>query len=256
MTAHTVDLANEAKTEILRLFSRHQALTDQADKHIETGDQDEDGQRFASEIADLEEKMMALPSTCAADFAAKAIAVSGRGQIVPNWDQDPLWIEARALVEQGATPTIPATRHERLKFAAATLGIDLPDNLTPDLLAEDAAPQTEVLKFCAASGVSLDFIYMGDIRPMLRGTFARRFDHHRHQAKPRTDAAAEEITNYLDGLQRKAVKARALLEAIGALGDEPDEEDTLFEVIDTATRLLSSMDRELDAISRPAALGS
>ncbi|WP_306753867.1 hypothetical protein [Paracoccus actinidiae] len=176
MTVHTVNLADEAQTEILRLFRRHQALTEEAERHIQSGHDDEDGQRFAAQIADLEDKMQALPSTCAADFAAKAIALTGIGQSLPDTETDPFWVEARALVEQGAAPAMPATRLGRLKFAADTLGIDMPDNLTPDLLAEDAAPQAEVLKFCAASGVSLDFIYLGDIRPMLWVNFNRRFD--------------------------------------------------------------------------------
>lgn len=176
ITSHTVDQADEAQTEILRLFQLHQVLTEEADRHIQSGHDDEDGQRYAAQIADLEDKMQALPSTCAADFAAKAIALTANGQSFPDWETDPLWIEARALVKEGTNRSIPATRHGRLEFAAATLGVDLPADLAPDLLAEDGAPQDEVLKFCAATGVSLDFIYLGDIRPMLRGDFARRLN--------------------------------------------------------------------------------
>lgn len=150
----------------------------------------------------------------------------------------------------------PTTRMGRLTFAAEALGLELPGSLTPDLLAEDAAPQTEVLKFCAAAGISLDFIYLGDIRPMLRGMFARRFDQARHQDQSLNEDQMREIKDYLDGLQRKAVKARGLMGAIAALGDEPEEEDTLFELVDTATRILGDLERGLDAVSRPAALGS
>lgn len=268
MTAHTADLADETitsriihlsdetQTEILHLFSKHQALTKEADRHIQSGHADEDGQRFAAQIADIEDKMNALPSTCAADFAAKAIALTANAQSLPDWETDPFWIEARALVKEGAAPSIPATRMGRLLFAANTLELDLPDNLKGDLLAEDASLQTEVLLFCAASGVSLDYIYFGDIRPMLRGDFYRRLDQHRQTGQAPTSDSTREITSYLDGLQRKAVKARGLMGAIAALGDEPEEEDTLFELVDTATRILSSLDHELDAVSRPAALGS
>ncbi|VDS10735.1 hypothetical protein PARHAE_03954 [Paracoccus haematequi] len=256
ITSRIIRLSDEAQTDILRLLAKHQALTEEAERHIQAGHADEDGQRFAAQIADLEDKMMALPSTCAADFAAKAIALTANGQSLPRQDQEPFWAEARALVEEGARPTIPATRMGRLKFAADTLGLDLPENLKTNLLAEDASLQTEVLLFCAATGVSLDFIYFADIKPMLRSAFNRRHDQHRDPDQARTEKDMSEATEYLDGLQRKAVKARGLMGAIAALGDEPEEEDTLFELVDTATRILGDLERGLDAVSRPAALVS
>ena len=48
---------------------------------------------------ELETAMMAEPAVTAADFAAKAIVATAHGDIVLNWQADPLWQEARRLVE-------------------------------------------------------------------------------------------------------------------------------------------------------------
>ena len=68
-------------------------------------------------------------------------------------------------------PAFPETRLGRLAFIAETLGIAAPAGLGPDLLGDDAAPHPAVLAFCHETGASLDFIYRGDIRPMLWGDF-------------------------------------------------------------------------------------
>lgn len=46
----------------------------------------------------------------------------------------------------------------------------MPKGLPADLLAEDEAPAPEVLRFCATYGASLDFIYLGDVAPLIRYT--------------------------------------------------------------------------------------
>lgn len=163
---------------------------------------------------------------------------------------------ASYFADPNEVPTIPATPSARLAYAAEALGVEMPGDLAPDLLADDGGPQVSVLNFCAAKGISLDFVYLGDVRPMLRARFVRKLDQNKLKARAASADAPEDVTEYLDGLQRMAVKARALLEAIGALGDEHDEEDALFEVIDAATRVVAKMDRELDEISRPASMAA
>lgn len=65
---------------------------------------------------------------------------------------------------------IPTTRMDRLRFVADALGAPMPKGLPADLLAEDEAPAPEVLRFCATYGASLDFIYLGDVAPLIRYT--------------------------------------------------------------------------------------
>ncbi len=55
---------------------------------------------FWSRAAELERQMMALPSTCAADFAAKAIVDSAEGGALTDWETGLFWQEARALVKR------------------------------------------------------------------------------------------------------------------------------------------------------------
>lgn len=67
--------------------------------------------------------------------------------------------------QHAAIPTNPAAR---LAYAAEALGVETPRELPIDLLADDGAPHDRVMAFCNETGTSLDFIYSGDIRPMLR----------------------------------------------------------------------------------------
>lgn len=62
---------------------------------------------------------------------------------------------------------IPDTPADRLAYVATILGIEAPKHLRADLLANDGAPHDAVMKFCRETGASLDFIYQGDIRPLL-----------------------------------------------------------------------------------------
>lgn len=48
--------------------------------------------------AEIEVELTALPCVTAADFAAKAVIATARGQICPDWDLDPLLREARTLL--------------------------------------------------------------------------------------------------------------------------------------------------------------
>ena len=68
-------------------------------------DEDEEMDRlFFSRTDRIEEEMMALPCTCAADFAAKAIVSTCNGGAFPDWKTGPLWVEARALVSDTPRP--------------------------------------------------------------------------------------------------------------------------------------------------------
>ncbi|CAM3142602.1 hypothetical protein PANO111632_05075 [Paracoccus nototheniae] len=70
-------------------------------------------------------------------------------------------------------PSIPETRMGRLAYVAEALGVPVPDGLTVDLLDADEAPAHAVCLFCMETGASLDFIYWGDVRPMLLGDYHR-----------------------------------------------------------------------------------
>ncbi|WP_290689917.1 MULTISPECIES: hypothetical protein [unclassified Haematobacter] len=88
-------------TPILRLFRQHRALLEAADARISTAtgpEEDEEIERLLLQpAAAIEDEMLALPCTCAADFAAKLIAGSVCGGVLLDWETDPIWREARAL---------------------------------------------------------------------------------------------------------------------------------------------------------------
>lgn len=97
----TMAQADQQDTEILRLFREHQAIQSAASNHVctETGkNEDAELDRLFYDKAHLiANKMLALPSTCAADFAAKTVVETCCGGLLPDWETSPLWIEARAL---------------------------------------------------------------------------------------------------------------------------------------------------------------
>ena len=87
--------------------------------------------------------------------AATALGLPERIDALPLPEPEPL-AKAKA---------IPATPEARAAFIAEALGVTSPSRL----LAADRAPSPELLAFCRETGASLDFIFLGDIRPMLRG---------------------------------------------------------------------------------------
>lgn len=99
-------------TPILRLFRRHREIINSAtahDFHDAAVDEDEELERIFYQEADrIEDEMMALPCTCAADLAAKLIVDSCCGVAFTDWKTGPLWIEARALA--GFTDHRPVRR--------------------------------------------------------------------------------------------------------------------------------------------------
>lgn len=59
---------------------------------------------------------------------------------------------------------------KRLKLFADTIGKKAP----PQLLDAEGAPHPELLRFSIETGASLDFIFCGDLRPMIRAAYAGR----------------------------------------------------------------------------------
>lgn len=98
-----------ADTPILRLFRQHQAIAAAAGEHVcaATGKvEDEDLERLFNRRSDrIEEEMMALPCTCAADFAAKVIVDTCKGGIFSDWETGTLWKEARSLTGSQEPPS-------------------------------------------------------------------------------------------------------------------------------------------------------
>lgn len=101
VTCTTPAAAIDGETEILRLFREHEAILDAAGKHdcAATG-KDEAAELellFYQHSDKIEAEMMALPCTCAADFAAKMIVDTVRGGTFSDWEKGAIWQEARTL---------------------------------------------------------------------------------------------------------------------------------------------------------------
>ena len=62
----------------------------------------------------------------------------------------------------------------RAQFFADTLGLEPPTRL----IADDGAPAPELMVFCDQSGMSLDWVFLADLRSMLRATFRTRRNIH------------------------------------------------------------------------------
>lgn len=55
----------------------------------------------------------------------------------------------------------------RVEEFAGVLGLTPPESLVD----EDNAPTGELLTFCRTTGMSLDWVFLGDIRPMVLATY-------------------------------------------------------------------------------------
>lgn len=87
----------QSPSRILALYRRRCELVS-ASAASGIMDDDELDRLFWNEIYAIDDEANLLPSQNAADLAAKAIIATADGQNCPNWDYDPFWIEARALV--------------------------------------------------------------------------------------------------------------------------------------------------------------
>jgi hypothetical protein len=86
-----------AETPVIALYRQYAAITDEAEAHPSIDD-DELDRLFYNRRDEIEDRMMALPCQTPADFAAKSIIAHCHGGVVPDWETNPIWIEARALV--------------------------------------------------------------------------------------------------------------------------------------------------------------
>ncbi|WP_417676370.1 hypothetical protein [Pseudodonghicola sp.] len=81
---------------IMTLFRQWLAMTDKLERlPVNTSDADLD--RAYAPRDRLEERLMALPSITAADFAAKIIIDSAQGAVFSDWETGAIWSEARRL---------------------------------------------------------------------------------------------------------------------------------------------------------------
>lgn len=100
--ASALCIIDPADTPVMRLFRQHQAIMDAARDYtpVSSGKAaDEEMDRlFYCRSNKIEEEMMALPCTCAADFAAKVIVDTCCGGLFSDWETGAIWQEARALV--------------------------------------------------------------------------------------------------------------------------------------------------------------
>ena len=88
------------ESEILRLFREYRDLVIAGNAHEPTDpatETEEMDRLFWNRTREIEAQMLALPSTSAADFAAKVIVNTMQGDAMEPWETGALWIEARAL---------------------------------------------------------------------------------------------------------------------------------------------------------------
>lgn len=103
-------------TPILRLYREWDRLTAEGCVYVplatDPREEDDEMERmFWEPRRRIGDQLMALPSTCAADFAAKVIVDTGAGNFLSDWDDGDLWVEARALTGAHSTATlVPTTK--------------------------------------------------------------------------------------------------------------------------------------------------
>lgn len=100
--AHVLPAPPEAEdTEILRLYRRHRDLFAAAAAEGRISNEALD-RLYYREADAIRDRIAELPSTCAADFAAKLIVAAVGGHEMLDWDHGAIWREARALTGEAA----------------------------------------------------------------------------------------------------------------------------------------------------------
>ncbi|WEF23412.1 hypothetical protein [Paracoccus sp. S3-43] len=99
------DIGTAKKTPVMMKFISYQSLMLEWESHPDTAENmaeiDSCGRAFADRLAEIRREIVATPTTCAADFAAKLIVDTSYGEILPDWnDSESIWAEARALTSQ------------------------------------------------------------------------------------------------------------------------------------------------------------
>lgn len=125
-------------TQILRLYHEHQSLkaasTVYCDANLDDPNLDEKMEELFFEKTDaLEDELMALPSTCAADLAAKMLLAHRGGEDSLIHLDDPAWVEALALVN--GEPGAPSGGEDKVR--RETEAVDLLRDEIASLTAED-----------------------------------------------------------------------------------------------------------------------
>lgn len=87
---------SSSQTTIMRLFRQRCELRDEINSLASDIDDEEMEIRW-NRLLDLQREIMREPTTCAADFAAKAIVDTSDGGLVSDWETGDLWVEARAI---------------------------------------------------------------------------------------------------------------------------------------------------------------
>ena len=88
--------AANGETPILHLFRKNRELVEALNSSVNLPDEEKRDEALFAAAQAIEDTMLAMPCTCAADFAAKAIAATACDTAL-DWQSHPLWIEARAL---------------------------------------------------------------------------------------------------------------------------------------------------------------
>lgn len=98
------ELKTIPKTPIMALFHKHREILKASAQCIIAAQgakakaQDREAEaRVIEKLNKMEAELMALPATCAADFAAKVIIDTCCGDSYPDWITGALWREAREL---------------------------------------------------------------------------------------------------------------------------------------------------------------
>ena len=97
---------DQGESRILALFREHQALVDAGEAHVclEEDMDSELDRLFFNRASKIEDEMMTLPSTSAADFAAKLVVATGDGGCDLDARTHPLWREVRELTGRSVGP--------------------------------------------------------------------------------------------------------------------------------------------------------
>jgi len=87
------------ETEIMKLFRERQKLRHQVNRLSAALPTEIDDQPLWEPLDRLDDIIERAPAVTAADFAAKIIVLTCDGSFYPCWQSDPIWREARKLVE-------------------------------------------------------------------------------------------------------------------------------------------------------------
>lgn len=156
--------APNGETRIIRLFHEYQAV--KAGLNEQSPDAEEEHVAIYEEMDAIEKKIVALPCTCAADFAAEVILDTVNGGLFSDWKLGSLWKEARELVGMpflGLESDDMREVRDRLQSFARWTGTCPPQ----ELLDKRHAPTSALLHYCRTEGLSLDWLFLGDVQSLV-----------------------------------------------------------------------------------------